>query len=86
MTRVCILRLVESRTVVGGMEEEEERFVKEIEEAARGRVMAERRGELEKRWKVRENSLNDERAINWIGLGNHAESIRATIELLKESL
>lgn len=33
--------------------------VKETVEAARGRVMAERRGEVEKRWKVRENSLRE---------------------------
>lgn len=33
--------------------------VKETVEATRGRVMAERRGEVEKRWKVRENSLRE---------------------------
>lgn len=37
---------------------EEERWVKDVkEEAARGRVKVERRGEAEKRGKARENSL-----------------------------
>lgn len=44
------------KAVVGGREGEE-RWVREVVEATRGRVMAERRGEAEKRWKARENSL-----------------------------
>ncbi|KAI4171514.1 MAG: hypothetical protein LQ343_004252 [Gyalolechia ehrenbergii] len=44
--------------VFGMGDEEEERWVKETkEEAARGMVKVERRGEAEKRWKARENSL-----------------------------
>lgn len=57
MTRECIVRREGLRRVLGGRGEED-LWVKETEEAARGSVTAERREEAEIRRKVPENSLN----------------------------
>ena len=56
MTRECMVRRWRLEAAVGG-KENEGFCVGEVVEATRGRVMAERRGEAEKRWKARENSL-----------------------------
>ncbi len=56
-TRECMVRRGTLKAVGGGREEGEECWVREVVEATRGRVMAERRGEAEKRWKARENRV-----------------------------
>lgn len=60
MAEECIVRRGMLGAVAVGNGAEDFR-VKETVEAARGRVMAERRGEVEKRWKLRKNSLREVR-------------------------